>query len=211
MSHVLFFVTEPGLPKEALVLGFAAHLAYGGELKETVRRSSAQRANAPLLASQPASSTCAWCAGTPIARSAASTRLRLWWIAGTAFHGLASSDERQANATTLAPSARMTCSYSERWTSGCTNVRATPPRQSAMCGLRGCPAQSTAAIGSLSQADDIRRADALGRQICGMRIQVYTRGAKYAVFAAPEQRFARGVNRGHTTQLILYTPLPPFI
>ena len=46
MSHVLFFVTEPGLPKEALVLGFAAHLAYGGELKETVRRSSAQRANA---------------------------------------------------------------------------------------------------------------------------------------------------------------------
>ena len=29
MSHVLFFVTEPGLPKEALALGFAAHLAYG--------------------------------------------------------------------------------------------------------------------------------------------------------------------------------------
>ena len=28
MSHVLFFVTEPGLPKEALALGFAAHLAY---------------------------------------------------------------------------------------------------------------------------------------------------------------------------------------
>ena len=29
VSHVLFFVTEPGLPKEALALGFAAHLAYG--------------------------------------------------------------------------------------------------------------------------------------------------------------------------------------
>ena len=48
-----------------------------------------------------------------------------------------------------------------RWASGCTNVRAAPPRQSAMCGLRGCPAQSTAAIGSLSQADGIRRADAV--------------------------------------------------
>lgn len=29
VSHVLFFVTEPGLPKEALALGFVAHLAYG--------------------------------------------------------------------------------------------------------------------------------------------------------------------------------------
>ena len=29
VSHVLFFVTEPGLPKEALALGFMAHVAYG--------------------------------------------------------------------------------------------------------------------------------------------------------------------------------------
>ena len=34
VSHVLFFVTEPGLPKEALALGFAAHLAYGWLLLE---------------------------------------------------------------------------------------------------------------------------------------------------------------------------------
>jgi|EP00908_Phaeocystis_cordata_P020962 glucose uptake protein GlcU len=29
VSHVLFFVTEPGLPQEALGIGFVTHLAYG--------------------------------------------------------------------------------------------------------------------------------------------------------------------------------------